>query len=103
MCLEDGENDVYKKIVTETGFPKLKDFGGFELLHSVLNCKILERLKCSMSAKDLGSNVGQGKIYLRPRQKCLSVIPIRQQESNTIKKNVKYVMRNFYYRNLENI
>ena len=42
-------------------------------------------MKCSMSVKDLRSNVGQGKIYLRPIQKCLSVIPIMKKESNTIK------------------
>ena len=38
-----------------------------------------------MSVKDLRSNVGQGKTYLRPIQKCLSVIPIMKKESNTIK------------------
>ena len=100
LDLKDDENEVYKKIVSENGFPKLKDCREFELPHCIANCKILEKLKCSMSAKDLCSNVGQGKIYLRPIQKCLSVIPIIEQESNTIKEKFQICNEEFLLQEL---
>ena len=53
-----------------------------------------------MSAKDLRSNVGQGIIYLRPIQKCLSVIPIIEQESNAIKKKFQICNEEFLLQEL---
>ena len=60
------------------GFPKLKNCGGFELMHCVANCRTLSVIECASSVRELKANVGnQPKIYLRPIQKDLSTAPVR--------------------------
>ena len=45
------------------------------------NCKVLEPLKCQISAKNLKAAAGQGKIYIRPVQRSLSIIPLKSEAS----------------------
>jgi len=59
LDLDATEKEVHDTLISPAGFLKLKDCGGFELLRCIPNCKILESLTCSMTAKDLKSVVGQ--------------------------------------------
>ena len=43
------------------------------------NCKVLEPLECQISAKYLKAAAGQGKIYIRPIQRSLSVLPLKSE------------------------
>ena len=71
LDLGDNENQVYQKLISDDldeeghckGFPKLNNCGGFELMHCIANCRVLEPLKCSMTTKTLKSHVGPGKLY----------------------------------------
>jgi len=63
------------------GFPALKDFGGFELLRCVPNCRLLEPIQVNIDVKSLKSAIGQGKIFIRPIQRNLSVIPVKREQS----------------------
>ena len=45
------------------------------------NCKVLEPLECQISAKYLKAAAGQGKIYIRPIQRSLSVLPLKSEAS----------------------
>ncbi|KAL5007947.1 hypothetical protein ScPMuIL_013528 [Solemya velum] len=73
----DTEDDVSMKLQSEiTGFPKLKESGGFELLSCVSNCRNLEVLKCHWNVGSLKSALSaQTKIYIRPIQKNLKIDP----------------------------
>ena len=83
------------------GFPQLKSCGGFELLQCVPNCKILESIECAMAVKTLKTSVGQGKIYIRPIQRSLSVIPIKQEVlSTTLKEKCIYCGKEFLLKDL---
>ena len=64
------------------GYPQLKNCGGFELLRCIPNCKILEPIDVVMSAKNLKAAAGQGKIYIRPIQRSLSVIHLKSETSS---------------------
>ena len=67
-------------------FPKLKDCGGFELLHCIANCRNLENIGCDISSSTLKSSIGKGKIYIRPIQKSLSQLPINiEKQSGNLK------------------
>ena len=64
------------------GYPKIKNCGSFELLQGIPNCKVLEHIDAVMSAKNLKTAAGQGKIYIRPIQRSLSVIPLKSEASS---------------------
>ena len=89
---QDGENAVYDKLMEEEikedgetiGFPALKNSGGFEFLRCIPNCKALETLNCSLDVQSLKTCIGQGKIYIRPIQKSLSIIPLKRENNGTI-------------------
>ena len=83
---DDDEKTVVEKITSDEldektgdvcGFPKLKNCGGFELMHCVANCRTLSVVECASLVTELKANVGsQSKIYLRPIQKDLSTAPV---------------------------
>ena len=61
LDLEDNEETVVEKLASReevnpcaednlTGFPKLKEAGGFELLRCIANCRDLELMICPISA-----------------------------------------------------
>ena len=84
--VDDDEKTVIEKITSDEldaktgdvcGFPKLKNCGGFKLMHCVANCRTLSVLECASSVTELKANVGsQSKIYLRPIKKDLSTAPV---------------------------
>ena len=48
----------------------------------ILNCKVLEPVECQLSAKNLkAAAAGQGKIYIRPAWRSLSVLPLKLEAS----------------------
>ena len=108
--LEDTEEEVYAKLTSSEldedkntiGFPQLKNCGGFELLQCVSNCRVLESIECAMAVKALKTSVGQGKIYIRPIQRSLSVIPIRQEVLSTtsVKEKCIYCGKEFLLKDL---
>ena len=87
--VDDDEKTVMEKITSDEldaktgdvcGFPKLKNCGGFELMHCVANCRTLSVIECASSVTELKANVGnQSKIYSRPIQKDLSTAPPRRK------------------------
>ena len=82
-CTDD-ENGVHSTLVSDTGFPQLKDIGGFELLHCQSNCRDLQLITGRWSVEQLKQVIGvQAKIYIRPIQKNLSVKTINGEELNT--------------------
>ena len=64
-----------------SGHFQLQNCGGFELMKCKPNCKVLEPLECQISAKNLKAAAGQGKIYIRPIQRSLSVLPLKSEAS----------------------
>ena len=78
--VDDDEEAVMKKITSAesdsneiTGFPTLRDCGGFELMRCVANCREPVLIEGSWVVRELKANVGaQAKIYLRPIQRSLS-------------------------------
>ena len=58
-----------------SGFPKLGNSGGFELLRCIPNTKTLETisLDIAQSPKLLKCVVGSGKVFLRPIQQDLGL------------------------------
>ena len=60
---------------------QLQNFGGFELIICIPNCKVLEPLECHMSATIMKTATGQGKIYIRPMQRSLSALPLKSEAS----------------------
>lgn len=86
------KKEVYAEVISDekvldsdetVGFPKLKDCGGFEYMKCVPNCRLLQPSKEHISARTLKTVVGQGKIYIRPIQKILSVLPLKSPLSTT--------------------
>ena len=61
---------------------QLQNCGGFELMICIPNCKVLEPLEYQMSAKNMKTATGQGKIYIRPIQRSLSVLPLKSEVSS---------------------
>ena len=66
---------------TISGYSQLQNCDGFELMKCIPNCKVLEPLECQISAKNLKAAAGQGKIYIRPIQRSLSVLPLKSEAS----------------------
>ena len=58
---------------------QLQNSGGFELMICIPNCKVLEPIECHISAKNMKTATGQGKI--RPIQRSLSVLPLKSEAS----------------------
>ena len=53
-----------------------------------------------MPAKDLQTNIGQGKLFIRPIQKCLSVKSIATEGRNTIKEKCHICQKEFLLQDL---
>ena len=91
--IDDDEEAVMKKITSAesdsneiTGFPKLRDCGGFELMRCVANCRELVLIEGSWSVRELKADVGaQAKIYLRPIQRSLSTKPFAADKTSKVK------------------
>ena len=47
----------------------------------ISNCKVFEPLEYQMSAKNMKTATGQGKIHIRPIQRSLSVLPLKSEAS----------------------
>jgi hypothetical protein len=75
---DDDESEVMKKLMSSgAGFPQLAEAGGFELLRSEQNCRILKVIGSRWNSKELKMYVGgQAKIYIRPVQNNLSTQPM---------------------------
>ena len=78
--LEADEVSVYNQLTSSSsgnsqsdeltsGYSQLQNCGGFELMKSIPNCKVLVPLECQISAKHLKATAGQGKIYITGLQK----------------------------------
>ncbi|XP_061171814.1 uncharacterized protein LOC133181305 [Saccostrea echinata] len=79
--LMDGETEVIQKLSSDEtdendeclGFPQLKTCGGFELMRSQSNSRILTLIDIEWSVRNLKACIGsQGKLYIRPIQMNLS-------------------------------
>ena len=62
-------------------YSQLQSYGGFELMKCIHNFKVLEPLDCQISRKNLKATAGKGKIYIRPIQGSLSVLPLKSELS----------------------
>ena len=98
FVLEVDEVSVYNQLTSSTsgrsqpeeltsGYSQLQNCTGFELMKCIPNCKVLEPLEC------------QGKIYIRPIQRSLSVLPLKSKVSTNFNfrtkgKNKYIVIRN---------
>lgn len=74
---EHGDNDDLQFSVMEA-FPQLKDVGGYELLKANQS-RVLEVIPSPVdgyTASYLKDVVGQGKVYIRPIQRDLSLKPV---------------------------
>ncbi|XP_066921335.1 uncharacterized protein [Clytia hemisphaerica] len=88
------ETIIYQAIMSEEkdndgqtiGFPALKAAGGFQPMKVEPNSKTLVNLNCPLNVRSLKLCIGQGKIFLRPIQKSLSVIPLKNDEKVSILK-----------------
>lgn len=77
----DCDSETFRRIVL-SAFPKLQDGGGFELLRCLSNSRelVLMGPKISNSPRLLRRRVGNGKVYLRPIQRNLSLEEERVEE-----------------------
>jgi len=75
--LESNDGSSSSLSLQTVGYPKLTSSGGFELMRCIPNCKVLEPIKGSMAVENLKRSVGQGKIYIRPIQSSLSILPLK--------------------------
>lgn len=74
VTVPDMNNCNLQKILVGV-FPKLKSAGGFELMRCIQNTRDLEVIPTRISgcARLLKCQVGNGKIYIRPIQRNLSL------------------------------
>ena len=92
--LEVDEVSVYNQLMSSSsgsgnsqpeeltsGYSQLQNCGGFELMKCIPNCKVLEPPECQISEKNLQVPAGQGKLYIRPIQRSLSVLPLKSEAS----------------------
>ena len=90
--LEADEVPVYNQLTSSSsgdsqpdeltlGYSQLQNCGGFELMKCIPNCKVLEPLEFQISAKNLKAAAGQGKFYIRPIQRSLSVLLLKSEAS----------------------
>ena len=68
--------ETFNELILES-FPKLKNAGGYELLRCIPNTKHLEVIssKIAQTPKLLKTVVGNGRVYIRPVQRELSLVP----------------------------
>ena len=66
-----------------SSYSQLQNCGGFELMKCIPNYKVLEPLEFKISAINLKAAAGQGKIYIRPIQRSLSVLPTKSEVSSS--------------------
>ena len=71
-CTKSEFNDAILEL-----FPRLRESGGYELLKCIPNSKHLEIIssRISQSPRLLRSVVGNGRVFIRPIQKSLSLVP----------------------------
>ena len=71
-CTKDEFNDIILG-----SFPRLKGCGGYELMRCIPNSKHLEIItsRIAQSPKLLKTIVGNGRVFIRPIQKDLSLVP----------------------------
>ena len=62
-------------------YSQLQNYGGFELMKCIPKCEVLEPLEYQISAENLKAAAGQGKIFIRPIQRSLSVLPLKSEAS----------------------
>ena len=90
--LEADEVPVYNQLTSSSsgdsqpdeltlGYSQLQNCGGFELMKCIPNCKVLEPLEFQISAKNLKAAAVQGKFYIRPIQRSLSVLLLKSEAS----------------------
>jgi len=67
-------------------FPKLEGCGGYELLRCIPNTKQLEVISPSMaqSPKLLKNVLGNGRVFIRPIQRDLDIIPVTLAHSEEV-------------------
>ena len=83
--LELNTADFQEFLMEESNYPKLRNAGGFEFLRCGQNCRNLQVIACSWTPKDFRSHVGtQIKIYLRPIQHNLSLLPVISEDDELI-------------------
>ena len=70
-CTKSEFNDAILEL-----FPRLRESGGYELLKCIPNSKHLEIIssRISQSPRLLRSVVGNGRVFIRPIQKSLSLV-----------------------------
>ena len=84
-----------------TGFPKLRDCCGFELMRCVANCRELVLIEGSWGVRELKANAGaQAKIYLRPIQKSLSTEPLAAEKTSKVKETCLSCSKEFFVHEL---
>ena len=68
----------FRKILIEA-FPKLEGCGGFELMRCIPNSKELTPIPIStaQSPMMLKATIGNGRVFVRPIQKNLSLEPVK--------------------------
>ena len=65
-----------------SSYPKLKNAGGFELLKCLSNTRELEMIspRISCNPMQLKRTVGNGRVYIRPIQRDLSLAGTEEEE-----------------------
>ena len=78
-CSKNAFNDAILEL-----FPRLRESGGYELLKCVPNSKQLEIVssRISQSPSLLRSVVGNGRVFIRPVQNNLSLVPEERLSSS---------------------
>ena len=88
--LEVDELSIYNQLTSSSSgnsqpgkltssYSQLQNCGGFELMKCIPNYKVLEPLEFKISGINLKVAAGQGKIYIRPIQRSLSVLPLKSE------------------------
>ena len=95
--MTSSSSDISQPVELTSGYSQLRSCGGFELITCIPNCKVLEPLKCQISAKYLRAAAGQGK--MRPIQRSLSVLPLKSETSpcstSTLKEKCVYCYKEY--------
>ncbi|KAL5008215.1 hypothetical protein ScPMuIL_013796 [Solemya velum] len=79
--LEKLSSDILERNAQISGFPKLQNAGGFELLRATQTCRNLELIHSAWSGENLQSHTNpQSTIYIRPIQHDLNCDPIASAE-----------------------
>ena len=85
VFLGDNEETVLNKL--KDAFPGLKECGGIELMSCLPHSRDLLVLNSCLAAQQIKEAIGggQGRIYLRPIQKNLSLVPLEEEKSSKLK------------------